>query len=95
MTECWLITPRSEVRRFEFEVPPEEICLPDRPLSEMEDDASAASIQDAPYIIYRRHDLPDESPRLGIVYSIDAPTVGDIQIISAYRAGDESRPKLG
>lgn len=92
--ECWLITSRSEVRRFDFEEPPEEICLPDKPLVEMEDDASVTAIQDSPYIIYKRHRLPDESPRLGIVYSLNPPTVGDIQIISAYRAGDESRPKL-
>ena len=82
------------MRRLEFENPPEEICLPDRPLLEIEDDAPLTPIQDAPYVIYRRHDLPDESPRLGIVYSLNAPTVGDIQIISAYRAGDESGPKL-
>ena len=94
MIECWLITSRSEVRRFEFEEPPAEICLPDRPLEQMEDDAPLGAIQDAPYIIYTRHHLPDESPRLGIVYSLNPPTVGDIQIISAYRAGDESRPKL-
>jgi hypothetical protein len=92
--ECWLITSRSEVHRLEFEHPPEEICLPDKPLTAMEDDAPLVAIQDAPYIIYKRHDLPDESPRLGIVYSLNPPTVGDIQIISAYRAGDEARPKL-
>ncbi len=59
----------------------------------MEDDAHLTAIQDAPYIIYKRHRLPADSPRLGVIYSVDAPTVGDIQIISAYRAGDESRPK--
>jgi hypothetical protein len=92
--ECWLITPRSEVRRFDFDDPPEEICLPDKPLVDIEDDAHLTVIQDAPYIIYKRHQLPADSPRLGVVYSLDAPTVGDIQVISAYRAGDESRPKL-
>lgn len=92
--ECWLITSRAEVRRLEFESPPEEICLPDKPLVEMEDDAHLTAIQDASYLIYKRYDLPDESPRLGIIYSLNPPTVGDIQIISAYRAGDESRPRL-
>jgi hypothetical protein len=92
--ECWLITSRSEVRRFEFDNPPEEICLPDKPLEDMEDDAHLTAIQDAPYIIYTRHDLPGESPRLGIVYSLNPPTVGDFQIISAFRAGHEARPKL-
>ncbi len=61
----------------------------------MEDDAHLTAIQDAAYIIYKRHQLPADSPRLGVIYSVDAPTVGDIQIISAYRAGDESRPKRG
>jgi hypothetical protein len=92
--ECWLLTSRSEVRRLEFEEPPEEICLPDKPLTEMEDDAPLTAIQDAPYIIYKRHELPERTPRLGIIYSLNPPTVGDMQLISAYRAGDESRPKL-
>ena len=58
------------------------------------DDAATRSIQEAPYIIYRRYHLAHESWRLGIVYSIAPPTVGDIQILSAYRAGHESRPHL-
>ena len=52
------------------------------------------AIQDAPYIIYRRYHLAHESWRLGIVYSVSPPTVGDIQILSAYRAGHEARPHL-
>jgi hypothetical protein len=28
------------------------------------------------------------------VYSLSPPTVGDIQILSAYRAGHEARPRL-
>jgi len=52
------------------------------------------AIQDAPYIVYQRFHLAHESWRLGIVYSIAAPTVGDIQILSAYRAGHEARPHL-
>jgi len=92
--ECWLITSRAEVLRLEFETPPEEICLPDKPLEEIEDDATEASIQDAPYIIYTRHELPEGAPRLGIIYSLTPPTVGDIQIVAAYRAGNESRPRL-
>ena len=93
--ECWLITPRAEVRRLEFgDEPPPEICVPDKPLAELEDDAIKKAIQDAPYIIYRRYHLAHESWRLGIVYSIAPPTVGDIQILSAYRAGHEARPHL-
>ena len=93
--ECWLITSRAEVMRLEFgEQPPPEICLPDKPLSEIEDNAIHKAIQDAPYIIYRRYHLAHESWRLGIVYSIAPPTVGDIQILSAYRAGHEARPHL-
>ncbi|HEY0529424.1 MAG TPA: hypothetical protein VGD02_11385 [Gemmatimonadaceae bacterium] len=93
--ECWLITSRAEVLRLEFgDEPPPEICLPDRPLSEIEDDAAVRAIQDAQYIIYRRYHLAHESWRLGIVYSIAPPTVGDIQILSAYRAGHEARPRL-
>ncbi|HET9637206.1 MAG TPA: hypothetical protein VFP26_14850 [Gemmatimonadaceae bacterium] len=93
--ECWLITSRAEVRQLEFgDEPPPEICLPDKPLAEIEDDAIHRAIQDAPYIIYRRYHLAHESWRLGIVYSIAPPTVGDIQILSAYRAGHESRPHL-
>ena len=93
--ECWLITSRAEVMRLEFgDEPPPEICLPDRPLSDIQDDASKRSIQEAPYIIYRRYHLAHESWRLGIVYSVAPPTVGDIQILSAYRAGHEARPHL-
>lgn len=93
--ECWLITSRAEVKRLEFgDQPPPEICLPDKPLAEIEDDAVHKAIQDAPYIIYRRYHLAHESWRLGIVYSIAPPTVGDIQILSAYRAGHEARPHL-
>jgi hypothetical protein len=93
--ECWLITTRAEVRRLEFgDEPPPEICLPDRPLSDIEDNAAQGAIQNAPYIIYKRYHLAHESWRLGIVYSISAPTVGDIQILSAYRAGHEARPPL-
>lgn len=93
--ECWLITSRAEIMRLEFgDEPPPEICLPDKPLSEIEDDAAIKAIQDAPYIIYRRFHLAAESWRLGIVYAVSPPTVGDIQILSAYRAGHESRPRL-
>jgi len=95
MMECWLITSRAEVKRLEFgDEPPPEICLPDKPLAEIEDNAVHRAIQDAPYIIYRRYHLAHESWRLGIVYSIAPPTVGDIQILSAYRAGHEARPHL-
>ena len=41
-----------------------------------------------------RFHLAHESWRLGIVYSVTPPTVGDIQILSAYRAGHEARPHL-
>ena len=93
--ECWLITSRAEVKRLEFgDQPPPEICLPDKALAEIEDDAVHKSIQDAPYLVYRRYHLAHESWRLGIVYSIAPPTVGDIQILSAYRAGNEARPHL-
>src|SRR2546423_13613357 len=93
--ECWLITSRAEVMRLEFgDEPPLEICLPDKPLSEIEDNASTRPIQDAPYIVYSRHHLAHESWRLGIVYSLAPPTVGDIQVLSAYRAGHEARPHL-
>src|SRR3977135_265013 len=93
--ECWLITSRAEVMRLEFGCePPSGICLPDRPLSDIQDDATKRSIQEAPYIIYRRHHLAHESWRLGIVYSVAPPTVGDIQILAAYRAGHEARPHL-
>jgi len=93
--ESWLITSRAEVMRLEFgEAPPPEICLTVEPLSEIEDDAMQRAIQDAPYIIYRRYHLAHESWRLGIVYSVSPPTVGDIQILSAYRAGHEARPHL-
>lgn len=93
--ECWLITTRAEVMRLEFgEEPPVEICLPDKPLLEIEDNAVLKAIQDAPYITYQRYHLAHESWRLGIVYSISPPTVGDIQILSAYRAGHEARPHL-
>ena len=93
--ECWLITSRAEVRRLEFgDEPPAEICLPDKPLLEIEDNAVQKAIQDAPYITYKRYHLAHESWRLGIVYSIAPPTVGDIQILSAYRAGHEARPHL-
>ena len=93
--ECWLITSRAEVMRLEFgDEPPLEICLPDRPLSDIQDDVARKSIQEAPYIIYQRYHLAHESWRLGIVYSVAPPTVGDIQILSAYRAGHEARPHL-
>ncbi len=93
--ECWLITSRAEVMRLEFgDEPPPEICLPDKALSEIEDDAVEKAIQDSPYIVYRRYHLAHESWRLGIVYSLTAPTVGDIQVLSAYRAGHEARPRL-
>ncbi|MFL5595177.1 MAG: hypothetical protein ACJ785_11275 [Gemmatimonadaceae bacterium] len=93
--ECWLITPRAEVMRLEFgDEPPWEICVPDKPLSEIEDNAPDKPIQDAPYIMYSRHHLAQESWRLGIVYSLVPPTVGDIQVLSAYRAGNEARPHL-
>lgn len=93
--ECWLITSRAEVMRLEFgDEPPPEICLPDKPLLEIEDNAAYKAIQDAPYIIYSRFHLAHESWRLGIVYSVAPPTVGDIQILSGYRAGHEARPHL-
>src|SRR6266550_4969789 len=93
--ECWLITSRAEVMRLEFgDEPPPEICLPDKPLSQIEDNAVQRAIQDAPYIVYGRYQLAHESWRLGIVYSLAPPTVGDIQILSAYRAGHEARPHL-
>src|SRR4029077_4699289 len=93
--ESWLITSRAEGMPLEFgEEPPPEICLPDKPLSEIEDNATQRAIQDAPYIIYKRYHLAHESWRLGIVYSVSPPTVGDIQILSAYRAGHEARPHL-
>ena len=93
--ECWLITSRAEVMRLEFgEEPPTEICLPDKPLSEIEDNAAMKAIQDAPYIIYKRYHLAHESWRLGIVFSVGPPTVADILILAAYRAGHESRPHL-
>ena len=93
--ECWLITSRAEVMRLEFgEEPPEEICLPDKPLLEIEDNAMLRAIQDAPYLTYKRYHLAQASCRLGIVYSLNPPTVGDIQILSAYRAGHEARPHL-
>jgi hypothetical protein len=95
LMECWLITSRAEVMRLDFgDEPPPEICLPDKPLSEIEDEAPVKAIQDSPYIVYRRYHLAHESWRLGIVYSLAPPTVGDIQILSAYRAGHESRPRL-
>jgi hypothetical protein len=81
--------------RLEFgDEPPPEICLPDKPLSDIHDEAPLRCIQDAPYIIYRRFHLAHESWRLGIVYAVAAPTVGDIHILSAYRAGHEARPHL-
>ena len=56
--ECWLITSRAEVMRLEFgEEPPAEICLPDKPLLEIEDNAVQKAIQDAPYITYKRFHL--------------------------------------
>src|SRR2546423_1285531 len=93
--ECWLIPSPSEVMRLEFgEGPPTEIFLPDKPLLEIEDPVLQKPIQDAPYLTYKRFPLAHESWRLGIVYSLSAPTVGDIQILSAYRAGHEARPHL-
>lgn len=90
--ECWLITSRSEVRRLEFDFPPDEICLPDKPLGEMENDVPGTAIQDSPYIIYSRHDLAGERSRIGIVYSVTPPTEGDIRIISAHSAGKWRAP---
>jgi hypothetical protein len=78
--DCWLITFRSEVRRLEFDSPPDELCLPDKPLSEMNLDAGNA-IQDAPYIIYTRHKLPAESALRGFVYSLEPPTADDLELI--------------
>jgi hypothetical protein len=93
--ECWLITSRAEVLRLEFgDEPPPEICLADKSLSDIEEGSAQRSIQDAPYIVYQRFHLAHESWRLGIVYSLSAPTVGDIQILSAYRARHEARPHL-
>jgi len=66
--ECWLITSRAEVMRLEFgEEPPPEICLPDKPLSEVEDNATRKALQDAPYIMYMHYHLAHESWRPAVV----------------------------
>src|SRR5258705_4735945 len=60
--ECWLITSRAEVMRLEFgEEPPAEICLPDKPLSEIADNTVLKAIQQDPYLVYRRYHLAHES----------------------------------
>ncbi len=93
--DCWLITPRGEVMPLEFDhEPPEELCLPDRPVSEMVESAEEHLIQPAVYITYKRYHLAAESGRLGTVYGVRAPTVGDMQLLSAYRSGLEARLRL-
>jgi hypothetical protein len=77
---CWLITFRSEIRRLEFDTPPDELCLPDKPLGEMDAGAGDA-IQDAPYIVYTKHSPPSESGLLGFVYSLEPPTAEDLRLI--------------
>lgn len=74
--------------------PPEELCLPDRPVSEMVESAEEHLIQPAIYITYKRYHLAAESGRLGTVYGVRAPTVGDMQLLSAYRSGLEARLRL-
>jgi hypothetical protein len=83
--DCWLITFRSEVRRLEFDTPPDELCLPDRPLGEMDDEAGNA-IQDVPYIIYTKHILPPESGVRGFVYSLEPPTAEDLEMLREFSA---------
>ena len=61
--------------RLEFgEEPPAEICLPDKPLLEIEDDVLQRAIQDAPYITYRRYHLAHEHerPLVSILFNVGA-----------------------
>lgn len=93
--EHWLITPRGEVYPLQFgDDSPEELCIPDKPLHEVLDVAAEQAIQQSLYITYRRYQLAAESGRLGIVYSVRPPTVGDMQLISAYRSGLEFSLRL-
>ncbi len=93
--EHWLVTPRGEVHPLQFEEEsPEELCIPDKPLHEVLDFAAENAIQPSLYITYRRYHLAAESGRLGIVYSVRPPTVGDMQLISAYRSGLEFNLRL-
>lgn len=86
---------RGEVHQLNFDMEsPEELCIPDRPLSEVLDLAEDQAIQPGLYIMYRRYRLATESGRLGTVYSVTPPTVGDMQLISAYRAGLEFKLRL-
>ena len=93
--EHWLITPRGEVHRLHFEDDsPEELCIPDKPLHELLDVAAEHAIQQSLYITYRRFHLASDSGRLGVVYSVVPPTVGDMQLLSAYRSGLEFNLRL-
>ena len=93
--EHWLITPRGEVHPLHFEDDsPEELCIPDKPLHEVLETASEHAIQPALYITYRRFHLAAESGRLGVVYAVRPPTVGDMQLLSAYRSGLEFSLRL-
>lgn len=93
--EHWLITPRGEVHPLQFEEEsPEELCIPDKPLHEVLDIVGEHAIQPSLYITYRRFHLAAESGRLGVVYAVLPPTVGDMQLISAYRSGLEFTLRL-
>lgn len=89
------MTPRGEVHPLHFEDDsPEELCIPDKPLHEVLDIAAEHAIQPGLYITYRRFQLAAESGRLGVVYAVRPPTVGDMQLISAYRSGLEFNLRL-
>lgn len=93
--EHWLLTMRGEVHPLNFDQEsPEELCIPDKPLHEVMDCVEDQAIQSGLYITYRRYHLAAESGRLGAVYSVKPPTVGDMQLISAYRSGLEFRLRL-
>jgi hypothetical protein len=93
--EHWLVTPRGEVHPLQFDLEsPEELCIPDKPLNEVLEVAEEHAIQPGLYITYKRYQLAAESGRLGIVYSVRPPTVGDMQLISAYRSGLEFSLRL-
>ena len=94
-TEHWLVTPRGEVHALDFaDDPPEDLCIPDKPLQDAIDFAAEHAIQPGLYITYRRFHLAAESGRLGVVYSVRPPTVGDMQLISAFRSGLEFTLRL-
>jgi hypothetical protein len=63
-------------------------------LHEVLDTAAEHVIQPSLYITYRRFHLAAESGRLGVVYSVRPPTVGDMQLLSAYRSGLEFSLRL-